>query len=225
MEQDKSTHRKQLIETIRKIVSDGDEIRHRVADAVREAGAAIGETGETLADISKSVIDEAVEAASSKLDENRSGEALREVIEGVGDGLHSTAQAVDLAMLEARGKGREFADEDLGSVAEDLRSIAGLFVETTERALRGAGGHLKEQVSGLVDHAEHTAKRVKPQLESAASTVSGDAVGIAKQTARAGVAGVREGVGALLAAVGGILKDSGEGIKTKHREAVDTDEQ
>ena len=204
---------------IKAIVADGDDVRARVADAVREAAALIQETGETLGDISKSVIDEAVRSAADEVGERGSGSVLREVIDGVGDGFQSAAQAVDLAIAEARSKGHQFADEDLGAIADDLRSVCGLLVDTTGRAARRVGGHLKGQVSDLTAHAERTAHRVRPELESAASSATGDVKGMVKQTARVGISAARQGTGALFAVMGTLLQKAGEVIKV--RPAVD----
>ncbi|MGI9244935.1 MAG: DUF6781 family protein, partial [Verrucomicrobiales bacterium] len=133
-----------LAERIRAIIADGGDVRNNIADAVRQAASAIHETGESLGDVSKSVIDEAVGAAK---DEASSGTVLREVIDGVGDGFGSAAQAVDLAVAEARSKGQGFASDELRTAADDLRGLGQLLVETTGRAIHEAGGFIKEQAS------------------------------------------------------------------------------
>jgi ElaB/YqjD/DUF883 family membrane-anchored ribosome-binding protein len=206
-------------ERIKSIVADGSDVRSKIADAVRQAAAMIHETGQSLGDVSKSVIDEAVGAAS---DEAESGTVLREVIDGVGDGFGSAAQAVDLAVAEARTKGHEFAKDELHTVANDLRGLSELLVETTGRALRGAGGFVKEQASDLTAHAERTAKRVKPDLESAASAATGDLGGTIKQAARAGASAARQGSGTLIAIMGGLLQKTGDALKLDDAGAEET---
>ena len=203
---------KSFAERVRAIVEDGSDVRAKIADAVRQATAMIHETGESLGDVSKSVIDEAVGAVS---DEAESGTVLREVIDGVGDGIGTAAQAVDLAVAEARSRGQEFAKEELHTVADDLRGIGGLLVETTGRAIRGTGGFVKDQLSELTDHAERTAKRVRPDLESAASAAAGDVSGALKETARAGVSAARQGGGTLISIMGSLIHKAGDSLKTK----------
>jgi hypothetical protein len=206
---------------IRAIVADGGDVRAKVADAVREAAAMIHETGESLGDVSKSVIDEAVGAAS---DEAEPGSVLREVIDGVGDGFGSAAQAVDLAVSEARSKGQEFAKEELHTVANDLRGLGELLVEATGRAVRETGGFVKEQLSDLTAHAERTAKRVRPDLESAASAAADDLGGTAKQAAKAGVSAARQGSGALIAIMGDLMQKAGGALKVDSGDGGDADE-
>ena len=200
-----------LADRIRTIVSDGGDVRAKVADAVREAAAAISDTGESLGEASKSVIDEAVGAAS---EEAASGTVLREVIDGIGDGFGSAAQAIGLAVSEARGKGQEFASEELHSVANDLRGLSELLVETTGDAIRKTGKFVKEQASDLTAHAENTAKRVRPDLESAARAAASDVGGTIKQAARAGASAAKQGSGTLFSLTGDLMKSAGDALKS-----------
>jgi ElaB/YqjD/DUF883 family membrane-anchored ribosome-binding protein len=202
--------RQPLAERIRAIIEDGSDVRGKISDAVRQAAAAIHETGESLGDVSKSVIDEAVGAAK---DEASSGKVLREVIDGVGDGFGSAAQAVDLAMAEARSKGHEFASEDLRAAADDFRSLGQLLVETTGRAIREAGSFVKDQAGDLTEHAERAANRVRPDLESAASAAASDLGGTIKEAARVGASAARQGSGTLFAIMGELMQKAGNSLK------------
>lgn len=210
-----------LAERIRAIVADGSDVRTKIADAVRQAASAIHETGESLGDVSKSVIDEAVGAAK---DEASSGTVLREVIDGVGDGFGSAAQAVDLAMAEARSKGHDFASDELRTAADDLRGLGQLLVETTGRAIREAGSFVKDQASDLTEHAERAANRVGPDLESAASAASGDLGGTIKEAARASAAAARQGSGTLFAMMGELMQKAGESLKVDETDDADPPE-
>ena len=204
------TERQALGDRVKAIVADGSDVRNKIADAVRQAAAMIHETGESLGDVSKSVIDEAVGAAK---DEAGAGTVLREVIDGVGDGFGTAAQAVDLAVSEARSKGQEFAKDELHSAADDLRSLGSLLVETTGNAIRDAGSFVKDQAKDLTSHAERTAKRMRPDLEAAASAAAGDVGGTIKQAARAGVSAARQGSGTLLSIMGGFIEKAGDSLK------------
>lgn len=200
-----------LADRVRAIVADGSEVRSKIADAVRQAAAVIHETGGSLGDVSKSVLDEAVGAAA---DQAEPGSVLREVIDGIGDGFGAAAQAVDLALTEARSKGRQFAKDELHAVADDFLSLGGLLVETTMRTMREAGSFVKDQAVDLTAHAERTASRVRPDLESAASAAASDAGGTLREAARAGVSAARHGGGSLLAAVGNLLQKAGDTLKS-----------
>ena len=202
-------------ERVKTIIADGKDIRSKVADVVREAVAIIHETGESLSGVTKSVMDGAAQAAAGEIGKEGASSALREVIDGVGDGIASTTQAIDLAVAEARGKGEQFAHEDLSGLVRDLRSVGQLFVETTGRALSSTSHHLKEQVSDLTAHAERTAERVRPGLESAASAAAHDIEGVVSESARAGISAVRQGTGALFTALGSLFQKTGDLIKVQ----------
>ncbi len=220
--EEENTERTPLADRIKAIVADGGDIREKIADAVREAAAMIHETGESLGDVSKSVIDEAVGAASDEAD---SGTVLREVIDGVGDGFGSAAQAVDLAVTEARGKGQEFAKEELHTVANDLRGLGQLLVETTGQAVRKTGGFLKDQATDLTAHAERTAKRVRPDLESAARSAAGDVGGTIKEAARAGASAARQGSGTLISIMGELIQKAGNALKVDDKKEAESEEE
>ena len=55
-----------LADRIRSIVADGGDIRENIADAVRQAVAMVQETGESLGEVSKTVMDEALGAANEE---------------------------------------------------------------------------------------------------------------------------------------------------------------
>jgi hypothetical protein len=163
---------------------------------------------ESLGEIVDTVIDQALGAAAKKIDDPSADATLREVIDGLGDGLETTAQAVELAVAEAQGKAQHFAEEDLHAAAKDLRSIGELLVETAQKTAKTFAEEAGDQASLLLEHAEHTAKRLRPTLESAARTAANDTTGIATQVAGATAAATRQGLGALFAELGARLQNS-----------------
>src|SRR5690606_5005877 len=90
---------------------------------------------------------------------------LRQVVDGVGDGLERAAQATRLAVEEAAGEGRAFAADDLRHTSEDLRTVARMFVETVDRAVSDASERTRKQVSGVRQHAGRTLDAIRPSLE------------------------------------------------------------
>ena len=94
-----------------------------------------------------------------------------------------------------------------------MRGLGELLVETTGRAIRKTGGFLKEQASDLTDHAERTAKRVRPDLESAAKAAAGDVGGTLKEAARAGASAARQGSGTLISIMGDLMQKAGNALK------------
>lgn len=190
------------------IVEDGREVRASTSAAVREAFGIIHKADESLGQMVDTVIGQALGAAAKKIDDPAADTTLREVIDGLGDGFETTAQAVELAVSEAQGKAQHFAEEDLHSAAKDLRSIGELLLETAQKTAKTLADGASDQASLLLEHAEHTANRLRPTLESAARAAADDAKGIATQVAGATAAATRQGLGALFTELGARLQDS-----------------
>jgi hypothetical protein len=201
-------------ERIHSILDDGREIRANTADAVREALGIVDKADESLAAVADSVIEGAVGAAAAKMEEQGDDSTLRDVIEGLGDGLESTAQAVELTLAEARSSARSYAEEDLRKTAGDLKGVGELLLETAKRAAGQLENRAGKTATNLVEHARRTVDRVRPSLDAAADTALGDLAGLAKQAAGASAAAAREGVGTLLTELGSRLRKGGEADPT-----------
>lgn len=196
------TTEKSFTQRIQTIVHDGRAIRANTADAVHEALGILNRADDTLAEIFDTVINRALGAASESIDETGSDNVLREVIDGLGDGLESAALAIELSLEEAKSDARQFAEEDLSSTADDLKSLPGRLVESVKRTAHRWKGRADDRAAMLVEHVDHTASRVCPAIESAAAAALRDVKGLAVQSAGAGAAATREAIGTLLSELG-----------------------
>ncbi|MEM9167669.1 MAG: DUF6781 family protein [Planctomycetota bacterium] len=212
-----------------------EEITRRIHEVVRAGGDVKGEAEKLIvwateyaAESSASararldrVVGDIVNSAATAVDGFTPDEAtstLRQVIDGVGEGLGRTAQATSLAVEEAASNGRAYAEHDLKGVAEDLSAIASMFGETVERGVSGLMNQGVEQASALREHAERTIGGVKPAIEGALRAAAGDPAGLAGEAAKAATDATREAAGALFSAMGRLLSDAGDRVKPERRE-------
>ena len=202
----------QLRQDVEQAVTEGADIRAKIRDAIEAAAERAKATSTRLTDLSAQTIDAAVGAIERSVpDEPES--SLHQVVEGLGQGLERTAQATKLALEEAAASGKAYATDDLKDVAADLRSIAGMFVETIERAVGSAAKHTKSQLGSAKAHAETTIGSIKPSLESAALAAAHNPVGLVGESASAATKLAREATGSLFGAVGNLLRNAGDKIK------------
>ncbi|MEM8756934.1 MAG: DUF6781 family protein [Planctomycetota bacterium] len=211
-----------------------DDIKRSIGDVIRSGGDVRAEArrivewaaesaSDTAADAQRRVsetVNATIEGASAAVDRSTPDAAdstLRQVIDGIGEGLGRSAQATKLAVEEAASNGRAFAEGDLKSFAEDLRSIGELFVETVERHASSALGQASDQANALKDHAERTIGGVRPAIEDAARAAASDPAGLAGDAAQAAASVTREAAGSLFSAVGKLLGEAGDRIKPEDR--------
>src|SRR5688572_29718849 len=103
------------------IVRRGTAVREEIARTVVEGAAGMGAIADGLVDVARNVISGAARGASTSASSDEA-HTLRAVIDGLGDGLATTAQAAQLTMQEAGGRATSFAREDLERLAGGLRS-------------------------------------------------------------------------------------------------------
>jgi hypothetical protein len=197
---------------VEEAVKSGDNIRASVRDAVESAAARTDRATARLTELARRTLDAALDALDRSAPDDPES-ALRQVVDGLGDGLERTAHATRLAVEEAAGEGRAFASEDLKATSEDLGAIARMFVETVDHAISGASERTRKQVSGVREHASRTINSIRPSLESAADAAAGDPIGLIGESATAATRLTREAAGSLFGAVGDLLKGAGDRLK------------
>jgi hypothetical protein len=201
-----------LREEVENAVKSGEDIGAQVRDAVERAAARADRASVRLTQLSRSAMDAALGAIDRAAPEDP-GSVLRQVVDGLGDGLERTAQATRLAVEEAAGEGRAYAKDDLKGASEDLRTLGRMFVQTVEQAVSAAGARTRHSAADAKAHAERTLKSILPSLESAAEAAAKDPVRLAGESASAAGALTREAAGALFGAVGDVLKTAGDRLR------------
>lgn len=96
---------------------------------------------------------------------------LEQAWAGLDDALAKSAEAVRLAMQEARADLTSFAESDLRRATDELRGLEQLFLDTASRAASGAGKTTRQVLEHLVEHARRAGTDAGRQARPAASAL------------------------------------------------------
>lgn len=192
------------------IVSGGGDVRARIARLVAETSSTFQRSGEGLITLARSVLTGAGDAFEKGASSVSPGSSLRQVIDGLGDGLTSAATSARLALEEARSKGQRFASEDLHTIKRDLGSLTSLYAQTISDALARVRSEATAELGDLKEHADRARDRVIPSVQSALDAAVADPIGVGKDSVQAGLAASRHAAGSLFSAIGKLLQQAGE---------------
>ncbi|MFO0908597.1 MAG: DUF6781 family protein [Isosphaeraceae bacterium] len=192
------------------IVSEGREVRANIAKLVGDTAAAFQKSGEGLIALTRAVMAGAGDALEKGTASLPAEGPLRQVIDGLGDGLSNVALSARMAIDEARSKNQQFAAADLTQIRKDLGDLTTLYINTVSDALSRIGQQARTEVTDLADHAEKVKERVTPNVQSAIDAAVHDPVGLGKESLQAGLAVTREATGSLFSVIGKFLQETGE---------------
>lgn len=193
---------------IANIVADGENIRGKVAEVVTTNADRIHLDRKGFVDLTRSVVDGAI-AALDKAVRRDPDSVLRQVIDGLGDGLSSTALATRLAIEEAAAEERRFEDEDLARMTGDLRAAHDLFADTITQAAGNFRRKSAAELGSLRQHAEQTMKRLSPAVGAALTAMRDHPLQLGAESVAAGVNLSRQALGSLFASIGRQLEKAG----------------
>lgn len=191
------------------VAAENDNVRERVrrmvVDTVRNREVGLG----AMADVTREVVDGAVQGVRNLTPQERDS-VLRQVVDGVSDAFTSTAQATQLALEEAQGRGERFAKEDVQQAVKHLTELQKVFTDTVLKTLEQARVELSEQSKDFIEHARRANERAQPSIESALHAATHHPVKLASETATAAMTAAPKAAGMLLHAMSGVLQGAGD---------------
>lgn len=206
----------ELIDQIRtqaqSIIGEGGDVREKVKRLVAQAAEQAQQSGQGLAGLAQSIMESAVDTVNKSLPENPNS-TLRQVIDGLGDGLAQAALATKMAVSESVASSKSFANEDLQKVVGDVKTLKEMYLQTMTDALGKIRNLTASQVSDLQTHAANAQKTIMPALQSAFEAAYDHPVELGKESVQTGLEISRQSVGGLFAAVGKLLQDAGQKLQ------------
>ncbi len=202
---------KEIRERAEQIVEQADGVRRKTQDLVLD----VVRSGEDAVRGLPAAVEEVIEGAGEGLKtiaEEQRAEVLRQVIDGISDGVGKTAEAFKLALEEASGRGRQFADEEVRGTVEDLKTIGSLLGDRLDQFVRHTARTMDEQVQDLARHARRAASDARPAIESAIDAAREHPLELGRDAAKVAGEAARLGVGSLLSAIGGALDGLGRAL-------------
>lgn len=194
------------------IVRRGADIARGISRLTVSAAARFQGTAEGLLGLARAVAEGAARAAGDALPD-QTGSPLRQVVDGLADGLRTTAEAVELTVRESRAEGRRFAHDDVRRTRDDLASLAGKFASTVADFAYASTVEAAAGAASIRDHAARAISSTRPSFEAAAHALVAEAGQVGSDAAKAGSAAARAATGVLFREVGARLTRLGESIK------------
>ena len=198
-----------LNDTIESILADGRDVRNKIATLISQKAEKYQLNKQGLVALTQTTMDEARAVLEKSLPHDPDA-ALRQVVDGLGDGLSTAVLASRLTFEEARAHQRAYAEEDLTTLSHDLRTLGELFVDTVSKAAGKFKNATAAEVGAFRSHAEKTAKRLLPSIRTTLATIAEHPLQLGKETIETGMNISTQAVGALFTAIGQRINDASQ---------------
>lgn len=196
------------------VTSSGVAVRNRVRElsvgAFRDRKLSLND----LPKLVHEILEGAVEGVDKSIPES-SHNVLREVFDGLSEGVEAIVSAGSAAVTEVRERGRTIAGKNASDAAGRIRTANDEFLGAVTSFAGKASKQVREELHSLVARAERTRPKVADSARKAAKAADGRLMELSEETARAGVRIVRRAAGALAMGVGGFLEGLAETITPK----------
>lgn len=170
-----------------------------------------GKPSVSLSRLVHDVLGAAVEGVDQSIPRSKRS-ALREVFEGLREGVHTVASEGSAAVREASARTRQIADKDLSKAAGRIRAANDEFFGAVRSFASTSSKHVREELDALIDRAARTGPKLAGSARRAAKGIDGRVVELSGETARAGVSAVRRAASAIATGAGGFLEGVAEVI-------------
>lgn len=162
----------------------------------------------------KEVLEGAVEGVDSSIPKS-SRSVLREVFDGLSEGVHAIASAGSAAASDVRERGRAITGKNVPDAAKRIRAANDEFLGAVKAFAGKTSKQVREELDALVARAEKTGPKVAGSARKVADAADGRLIELSGETARAGVRVARLAAGALAMGAGGFLEGLAEAITPK----------
>jgi DNA-binding ferritin-like protein len=137
--------------------------------------------------------------------DERGREKLSAAMKGLDEALAAAAEATNLAVREAVGRGTEFSRQELHRAVENLSRLESAFIDTLGATARNTGGFVADTLSDLADHARRSGTSVGERVNSSLSQLRQAVGDMASTQLEAGAQALRGGGAALADVAAGFL--------------------
>ncbi len=201
---------------VKEAVSGGTAVRNRVrqlsVDAFRDRDLSLGDVRKLVHE----VLDVAVETVDKSIPAS-SRNVLREVFEGLSEGVHAIASAGSATVNEARERGQQILSKNVPAATKRISDANDEFLGAVRSFADKTSKQVREELDSLVSRAERTAPKVADSARKATKAADGRLIELTDETARAGVRVARRAAGALAMGASGLLEGMAEAITPRGR--------
>lgn len=193
-----------------------DEIRERIRVLMEDLARGEEKLAAGLGRMAREVYKAAADAVERSVPDNADS-VLREVLDGIGDGVQKAAQATQYAVEEAIGRGESFAREDLERIRGDLDSLGQIMTDVVADTAERTHGELSRAFRDAVTHTERMVTSIRPSIDEALQAISRDPLGAASESASAAVGTTRRAAGTFFSVLAGMLEGTADALDPDRR--------
>lgn len=189
---------------MREAASEGGDLRERVRSLVLSAIVERKAAPKAI----REVMQEAVAGLGEGLGGHAgsAGESLRSAMAGLDEAVGKSLYAMQVAVEEAWGDGRQFAESDLREAYDAVRGLDDHLVGTLREVGGRAGGVLRDEFGRLGEHLGRNGSDTGAQVKAVLAVLGRDLGNTAGAAGREVGADAREAAGRLSAVTSGILR-------------------
>ena len=202
-----------VLGSVREAASSAEDIRAEVRRLV--TGALLKREADPKA--IKSVIQATVEGVGEGLGQRTGnlGDALKEAMTGMDEAVAKSVYAVQMAVEEAWGQGRDFADADLREAYTAVKNLEDDMMATLKQTGDKAQGTLKTEFESLRDHLARTGTDTGAQVKTVLKTLNDRFNAAASGSAGEAKEAASEAAGRLAAVTSGVLRGLADALDQK----------
>ena len=193
----------------KEVASGGTAVRDRVRElsvgAFRDHKLSIGEVPKLVREVLEGAV-EGVDVSIPKSSRN----VLREVFDGLSEGVQAIASAGSAAAKGVRERGQSIAGTNASVAGKRIRAANDEFLGAVRGFAGKASKEVREELDALVARAERTGPKVTGSARKAVKAADGRLGELSGETARAGVRVARRAAGALAMGASGFLEGLAE---------------
>lgn len=199
----------------RDAVANGDDIRREIRDIVAGAVARRPLEQDSLRHVLKLVLKGMAEGMPESSGEITA--AMRKAGEGIADAMEPVAEALHLAIDEARSRGDEFTENDLKRATDDLAALDRLYIDTMRDFAKAGATTAQRTIGDLATHMERGSDKAAGVVRSAAETVGQGMAASGRPHLSDVNRAARAGMGTIAALGSAILGGIAEGLAAADR--------
>lgn len=189
---------------MREAASEGGDLKDRVRGLVLQAIVARKADPKAIRAVMKDTVEGLGEGLGGHADS--AGATLKSAVSGLDEAIGRSLYALQSAVEETWGNGRQFADADLREAYDAVRGLDDDLVGTLKEVGGRTKGVLKDEFTHIGEHLGRNGSDTGSQIKSVLAVLGRDLGSTATEAGRALKGDAREATGRLSAVTSGILR-------------------
>lgn len=144
---------------------DADAVAEQVRSITLKALQGTGLDREAMQSVMNTILSSAQPGPNAS--QAQAAHALKEAVRGLDEALATAAQATQLSIREAMGRGQAFSEETLKRATQELAALEGQFIDTLKQTAQHSAGHVQTTLRDLAQHASTQGTAVGKMVQAA----------------------------------------------------------